>query len=49
MDCMLSAEFTEFFLLDFVLLFFLVSGRSIVASLAFCTLKGYDISHLLLA
>jgi hypothetical protein len=48
-ECMLSAEFAEFLLLDFILLFLLISGCGVVASLAFCALKGYDISHLLLA
>jgi len=46
---MLPTEFAEFFLLDFILLFLLVSGCGVVASLAFSALKGYDISHLLLA
>ena len=46
---MFPAEFAEFLLFDFILLFLLISGCGVVASFAFCALKGYDISHFFLA
>jgi len=49
MQRVFSAELAIFFLLDFLLVHFFITGRGVVAALAFCALKCDYISHPFLA